>query len=1115
MKKNFIYSFCLTLLMAFISLSAWAQQTVQGTVVDEAGEPVIGASVIVKGTTIGTTTNVDGAFQLAVPQGGELQISFIGYITETFADMAAAKNVVLREDKQQIEEVVVVGYGVQKKAHLTGSVAAVPMDEIADISTGNLGSALKGLMNGVSVSGGDSRPGGESTIYIRNSDQTIASNKTTPLYVIDGFILDASAFNNLDPSSIESISVLKDASAAVYGSRAAGGVILVTTKKGKLGAPKISYSGTIGITDAISTPKMLNAYQYGRMWNAVRWADPTETDRNATYDLYQKDELEAMKHLNYNLLDKYWKTAVTQQHSINLSGATEAASYFANISYYTQDGNLGKLNYDRWNFRAGVDLKITQYLKASLQVSGDYGKKNQPLIKVGGSESNERDYMALLTHPMYIPEMVDGRYVAAYGVSNEEVNGSTQHYNYAYLQQSSDYKRNMTTNTYINGALEYNFGWSRILKGLNLRLSYSKAISTTKDNSFGTQYNLYQLAERSGSGRHLYTPVPGSEQYYEDVILAPNNWLLASGSSITNAATPGGVITRDFSRSDNYQMNFTASYARDFGKHSGSALFSIEKTESEYEDSHVEGLNPYPFSNGQSNSLVVDPTTNQIQTSGTFARSESGTLSYVGRINYAYDDKYLLEFLLRSDASTKFAPENYWGYFPSLSAGWVISKEDWFKSKWTDFLKLRASFGLTGRDNIAAWQWMQTFGARGDKGGVIGQNGAAGNQIEAGSAVNRNVKWDKSYKANVGIDWNILNNRLGFSFEGYYTWDRDMLLKYKGSVPTTVGASSADLNYGKMNSYGVEFSATWRDRIGKDFKYRIQLNTGYSDNKVLLTEWPTDNLYRSIYKGHRTDMGTWGMQAMGIFKSFQEIEEYFEKYNITSYMGMQKDAVRPGMLIYKDIRSAKQADGSYLGPDGIINQDDDQVRLSNRSNPYNFTLHLNGEWKGLSITAQIRASWGGYAFLPSTALMPNDGTHSASSASGWKQLEYTNMPSFWSVENMFVYEDIYDGAGNLVVEQNLNGHYPNLRYAHVNGVQSSYWRVSGARVTLDRLTLAYTLPQKWTSKIGISNVRVNVTGQNLFSFYNPYPKHFMDPMAASYGSYPSLRKFTIGLNVTF
>ena len=1104
MKKNFIYSFCLTLAALCMSLSVMAQTAVQGTVVDESGQPVIGATVMVKGSTTGTTTGVDGSFSIPVPKGGALEISYIGYITETIDNMAQTKNIVMKEDKQNIEEVVVVGYGTQKKAHLTGSVAAVPMEDIQDISTGNLSNALSGMMPGVSVSGGETRPGSSATIYIRNNNESISASQP-PLYVIDGFILDAAAFNNLDMASVESISVLKDASAAVYGSRAAGGVILVTTKKGKLGAPKISYSGTIGITDAVATPKMLNTYQYGRLWNAVRAADPTDVDMNPLTDLFQADELVALKKLNYDLLDKYWKTAVTHQHSVNLSGATEQASYFANISYFTQDGNLGKLDYDRWNFRAGVDLKVTKSLKASLQVSGNYGKRNQPLMKVQNT-SSERDYMMLLTHPQYIPEEINGNYMAAYGISNNEIN-ATQCYNYAYLQQSSDYARNMSQNMYINGALEYNFGWSKILKGLNLRLSYSKAISTSKSNEMGTQFSLYKLAERTGSGQHLYTPM-GDEAYYNDVILAGGNFQQAHGGKISNGKD-GGYISRDMSRSDNYQLNFTANYARDFGKHSVSALFSIEKTESESENVHAEGVNPYEFSTGQSNSLNSQ-IAGDATTSSSWGRSESGTLSYVGRVNYAYDNKYLLELLVRSDASTKFAPENYWGTFPSVSAGWIVSKEDWFADnvKWIDFLKVRASFGLTGRDNIKAWQWLQTYSIANDKGGVLGENGVAGNHISSGSTVNRNVTWDKSYKGNLGIDWNLLNNRLSFTIEGYYTWDREMLMAFSGSVPGTVGANSASQNYGEMDSWGIEFSTTWKDKIGKDFTYRIGVNTGYSDNKILLKEWPTSNLYRAALKGDRTDQGTWGMQHIGMFRSFQDIEEYFAKYNITSYMGMTKDQVRPGMLIFKDVRSAQQTDGTYLGPDGNVNASDDLVRLSNRSNPYHVTVNLNAEWKGLSLTAQIGASWGGYSTIPSAALKPTDGTNS-----GWKNLEYINMPSFWNPDNMFAYQDVYDGSGNLVVAENRDAHYPNMRY-DVNSQVSTFWRVSGTRVTLNRLTLAYSLPKSITSKLGIGAFRVNVTGQNLLSLYNPYPDKFIDPMMG-YGSYPTLRKFTIGLNVTF
>jgi hypothetical protein len=243
-----------------------------------------------------------------------------------------------------------------------------------------------------------------------------------------------------------------------------------------------------------------------------------------------------------------------------------------------------------------------------------------------------------------------------------------------------------------------------------------------------------------------------------------------------------------------------------------------------------------------------------------------------------------------------------------------------------------------------------------------------------------------------------------------------------------------------------------------------------------------------------------------MFRSFQDIEEYFEKYNITSYMGMTKDKVRPGMLIYKDVRGAyDDATGTYAGPDGIVDKDNDQVQLGTRGNIYGFTMNLGADWKGISLTAQFNANWGGYTTVPAQAIGVPSGSN----------IEFYNMPSFWNPDNMYVYQDIYDGSGRLVMKENRDAYYPNLAYQSVNSVASSFWRISAARVTLNRLTLAYTLPKQWFQKVGIKNCRINVTGQNLINFYNPYPDKFTSPMAGSYGAYPNLRKWTVGINLSF
>jgi TonB-linked SusC/RagA family outer membrane protein len=985
-----------------------------------------------------------------------------------------------------------------------------------------LGTALSGLVNGLSVSGGDARPGENASIYVRDTKSLgdVGVTAQEPLFVIDGIVypndvkvgsttqnLGAETFNNLDPSVVESISVLKDASAAVYGARAANGVIIVTTKKGKLGAPSISYSGTFGWADEISRTKMLNAYNYGRMYNITAAADPYNTSLNTTTDLFQADELNAMKSLNYDLLDKYWSSATTTKHSVNISGATERANYFASISYFDQDGNLGKLDYDRWNYRAGVDLKISNHLKANLTVSGDYSDKNKPLVKVGGS-SDEKDYNLLLTHPRYIPEEVSGYTIASAGPTNK-LSSNNQYYSFDTMQNNGDYSETMTSNITINGGLAYDFNWSKILKGLTLRFNYSKTINTTKNNEYATDFTIYSMVNRYGSGSHLYTPTGAESADYD--FTGESNFVshkLSNGDE--------SYLSRSMTRTDSYQMNFTAAYDRDFNKHHISALFSIEKSETESEYNYARQWDPYEFTTGQWNSAGGTAISSDAQ----FTRSESGTLSYVGRVNYAYASKYLFEALVRSDASTKFAPKNYWGTFPSFSAGWVMSEEEWFQKQfpWINFFKVRASFGITGRDNTSAWQWMRIYSQDAYRGPIFGttSTGESLNRIgfnKNNSAVNSDVHWDKSYKANIGIDMNVLNNRLAITLEGYREWNRDMLMNISQVVPSTVGTQSAAVNLGEVDSWGYELGLTWKDKIGKDIKYRIGINTSYSDNKVRVMNFNTsDTQYAEIQKNGRSDVGIWGMQCLGMFRSFQDINEYFDTYlkndngTYGTYMGLTKDDVRPGMLIYKDVRGAKQEDGTYAGPNKSVSFDEDRVQLSKRSsNPYGFTTNLGLDYKKFSLTAQISASWGAYSFIPTSAIKFNN------------SIEYTNVPSFWNPDNMFVYQDIYDGAGNLVVAENRDGIYPvmnSTNFQSVNSVQSSFWRISGTRVKLSRLTLAYSLPNAWMKRIGIQSCRLNVTGQNLLSFYNPYPDNFIDPMC-TYGSYPTLRKITLGVSLAF
>lgn len=1100
-KKNIILSLFIGTLLTFVMPLCAQNQTVTGLVVDVSGEPIIGATVMVVNGTVGTVTDIDGKFNIKVAPKSKLKVSFVGYTSQIISDLKNPR-IVLLEDQLKLDEVVVLGdYGSQKLRNATGAIETISTEELKDLSVGSLGDALAGKINGLHVSLSGGRPGSTPSLQIRQSsvNTTITPSSDlggnaspTPLYVIDGFIADEGAFNNLDINEVENVTVLKDAAAAVYGARAAYGVVLVKTKQGKVGAPKISYSGQFGYTDALMLPKMLNAYDYGRIYNAARAANTATKDQESDdlrVQLFQSDELEAMKGMNYNLLDKEWSAALTQRHSVNISGGTEKATYFGGVSYYQQEGNIGRLDYNRWNYRAGVNANISKWMKASLQVSGNYGETNKPKnVKGGGSDG---DFESLMLHVPYVPDQVNGYYIFHSGMENITNPSDQQKYNFAAVQNASDNVENQNQNFSLNGSLEYDFGWSKYLRGLKVKASYSKNISTGKTNTIGTKIDVYRLISRGGSGGHLYV---GDEIEYNANTLGL--YELNNGNS----------LGRSMNRSDSYQMNLTVSYARQFGKHYVSGLFSIEKAESEWEDLNGSLTDLLPFTDGQSSS--VDSNAEGFAQTVTFNRSESGMLSYVGRVNYSYDDKYLFEFMLRSDASAKFAPQNYWGMFPSWSAGWVISDEKWFDKDKTkiDFLKIRGSFGILGKDNVNAWLWTQLYTRNPDKGPIFGTNSSTNTSATIRmpkQGVNPDVHWDKTYKTNFGIDMAFLKNRMSANLDFYYDMGREMFASHQGTsyYPNTVGIQPAPENFGEVDTYGVELSLGWKDKIGKDMSYWVKLTTGYNDNKIRETGWKAAYDFDKLVRNERSDRGLWGYECIGMFRSYQEINEYFDKYSITKYLGNTKENVHPGMLIYKDVRGQYDESTGTFGPaDGIVDEQD-YIKISHRaSNPYGGTLNFGFSYKDFSISAQFGASWGAYSLVPTTMRKES-------------YSEYSNVSAMW--KDMFVYEDIYDANNIVTVAQNRNAKYPNIRYSSVNGAPSTFWKVSAATVQLRNMTVAYALPKEWLKIIGISSCRFNLTCQNVFNFLNPYPEGAWASWAGSYGYYPNLRKFTLGVNVSF
>jgi TonB-linked SusC/RagA family outer membrane protein len=1099
MKRKLIISICASAALALMPCMSLAQnQTVKGTILDEKGEPIIGATVLVSGEkTGGTVTDIDGNYELSVPANSKITVTYIGFVPQTVTPGGVIH---MAEDRQSLDEVVVVGYGTQKMKNVTGAVETISPKDIQDLSVGSLGDALVGMFNGVSVNANGYRPGQSPSLTIRQSDVMAKTNDPgstrggdpdpTPLYVIDGFISTENAFNNLDISEVESITVLKDASAAVYGARAAYGVVLVKTKQGSNSAPKISYSAQLGWTDALYTPKMLNSYDYMKVFNTIRAANTSTQDNiELRTQLFQADEMQAAQLLDYNLLDKEWKASLTQRHNININGGNEKTTYFGGVSYYNQDGNIGRLDYDRWNFRAGLNAKIGKHVRTAMQVSGDWGERNNSTTPQGGG--TDYDYKWLMTHLPFVPDYV-GNYPLVYsGMENGIPTSATALYNFAAVQNHSDNTQNQTNNLNINGSIEFDFDWVKQLKGLSAKISYSKNISNSKNNTVQTIQDVYRMLNRTGSGNHLYT---GHDAVYDDNTM-----------SVLRLVSNGGLIRRNMSRSDSYQYNFTLQYARQFGLHDVSGLFSLEKTEAWTEDVMGSITELIAYQDGQFSSGTGDK-----DVSGN--RAESGMLSYVGRFNYAYASKYLFEFLFRADASTKFAPKNYWGKFPSVSAGWVISEENWFQNskvgKWVDFLKLRASWGLMGRDNIRAWLWTQLYERNAAKGAIFGSNGINSDVgyalVMPKAGVNSDVHWDKTYKTNIGLDAHFLRDRLTVDFNYYYDRGREMFATRTGTsmFPTTVGTQATPENYGELDAWGWELNVGWRDKIGKDINYWLKLSTGFSDNKILKTNFQAIPEYDDLVYGERTDRGLWGFKCLGMFRSYQDIEEYFDKYGITEYMGMTKSEVRPGMLIYEDIQGDNNGDGTYAPRDGKVSAGNDYIRLSEySSNPYGCTLNFGMSYKSFSLQAQLGASWGAKAMV---------GTDFRQAANNY---EYENMPS--AFRDMYNYSDIYDAAGNITVPANVEATMPNMRYSNVNAAASSFWLIDATTFTLRNVTVAYTLPKSWVKFVGLSSVRLNLTVQNAINFINNYPDKSWASWAGSYGRYPNLRKYTMGINVSF
>lgn len=1052
----------------FCTLSTFAQtRTITGTVVSsDKNEPLVGVTIQVKGNTTAAQTDVNGKFAIKITnqQNVVLTIKYVGYTYQEHTLRVGENNldVKLVASTENLEDVVVVGYGTQKKTHLTGSIAQVNLKAIEDIPSTNLAATLRGQLPNIGVSGGSDRPGNNAVITIRNPVFYAKDGRTEPLYVIDDIFRTSSDFNLLDPTEVESLTVLKDAAAAIYGIQGANGVIVVRTKRGKAGAAKISYSGSYGLSDAVMLPKMMNGVQQANYLNdnlqvannfGIKpngdYTNPTTGATTRITAYYTPDELAHFANNNYDHLKDAWQTSYITRHALNVSGGSEKATYFAGGSYTQQNSNFDGVNTNKLTFRASSDVKVANGLKVSTSVSGALGNNKRYYFKQG-SESLNNDFISLQAIPQFRPMYYNGL-----PVLQSSNTGTTEGAHFFEVQRLNNYTLQRTTVLNFLASIEYEI--PRV-KGLKATLSYNRNLNNDFSKQYGSRYLLYNF-EGLGDNKHI---VGGN----------------TIGTPIT--ARNGDIVRFTPGYLDVYQFNGNITYANKFGKHdiSAIALFEQNGTQGESLQAYREGtlLGGYDNMNFATGQQVTDQASGRI--------TNFGRLAYAARLNYAYDNKYLVEVSLRADANNNFAPGKEYGFFPSASLGWVISEEGFFKDKvkFVDFLKVRGSLGLLGNDSSKPFLYQENYKLETGKSAVFGGNNDRGLSFAPNVAIaNANTRWDDNLSTNFGIDAQFLKNRLSLTVDGFFAHRSNMLTQLSSSAAATIGVAPPTENFASINTFGYEISLGWRDKIGKDFTYNFTPFLAWMDNKALNIDQPVADIGTYLDKnGYSSDRGFFGYHYVGMWRTQAEADAFAVANPGYTIKGQKPMA---GMLYYKDVRGPRDASGKFTAPDGKINEEDQDYITNKQDNHYSLGLNFGGGYRGISLAVSMGMSFGGQGSYEGDAR---------------KQATATiNRPEFWS---------------DHWTPENINAKFPSPYYKDTYDLPSSFWYVSSYTFRINNINLGYSIPASFTKKLGIGSAKAFLVATNPINFYNPFS--YRDN-GTPYNVYPNLKTVSLGLNVGF
>ncbi len=1010
---------------------------IQGTVSDEKGQSLPGVSIVLKGTQRGTTSDAEGRYRLEVPSPAAVLIfSYVGYLPqEVTVGSQTTVDVTLRADDKSLEEVVVVGYGTQKKADLTGAIATISADKLKNRAAVSYGEALVGQLAGVQVQQTNGAPGGEGlTIRVRGTGSISAGSN--PLYIIDGYPIDGNAFSLINPSDIESIQVLKDASStAIYGSRGANGVVIVTTKKGKVGTPTIAFNSFYGFQQVAKKIGVMNTREYLEFFkdgHNQAWLDRaplpgdaphTINDPNSVRQRYTNSSFYVIPEsfnnpsnfADINWQDQIFRTAPTQRHELSVTGGADKTRYAVSGGYTNQQGIQINSDYKRYNLRTSVTTNLSKRLETGVTISGYYSETNN----VDNGKDSPLAY-ALYLPPIYPLRNPDGTYGSQ--VRNTDIWAGD-------VANPVSIAENITNYTSRNGLLASAYAQYEIIPGLLYKLSLNGSLENLR-----LKYYRPSFVDTDGSR------APKTADARNETSMS-RDWLVEQ------------------------TLNYTKTL---FTKHTVNLLAGYTTQKSYGEFARVNAQN-FP------NDVVRTLSAGQI-VGGTNTENQYSLISYLGRFNYAYDDKYLLTASIRTDGSSRFGSNNKWGTFPSVSAGWRISSESFMRNvRPVSDLKLRASWGLVGNNRIGDYDAIARLST-----GYNVLNNALVNAVSPVNYANPDLGWEKTRQWNIGLELGLLNERVRVEADFYNSRSVDLLLNVP--VPTLTGYGSQLQNIGQIENKGMEYLVRTRNLVGP-LKWSTDFNISFNKNTVLALGPDRRPIYAGAPSAGNTFITTIG-QPVATFYGYLYDGIFKNRAELDAAPHLANDF--PGDPRYVDVNK-----------DGKITADDKTFIGSNQPK-FIFGFSNDFAYRGFDLNLQLTGSQGAklYSFFNRMiGIYHGDRNGLLKLNDRWRS-------------------EADPGSGDIL--------RANRDPKGLQKEPSSYWVEDGSFVRIRNVSLGYTFGNAITQPLRVKGLRVYVTGQNLYTF-TKYPG--FDPETSSEGSglsrggdylgYPSARTIIAGLNVTF